>query len=54
MGSLSTASVSHKQLASLGHPVTPAVLRDKIKGTIDRGTLYRQKKYVILFQTCCP
>jgi hypothetical protein len=38
MGSLSVATVHYKQLASLGHPVTPAVLRDKIKETFDIGT----------------
>jgi hypothetical protein len=38
MGSLKMASVSHKQIASLRHPVTPVVLRDKIKGTFDRRT----------------
>jgi len=32
------ANVSYKQLAALGHPVTPAMIRDKIKGTFDRGT----------------
>jgi len=37
MGSLSMANVSYKQLASLGHLVTPAVHRDRIKGTFDRG-----------------
>ena len=38
MGSPSIAAVSYKQLALLGHPVTPATVRDKIKRTFNRGT----------------
>jgi len=37
MGSLNIATVSYKQFTSQGHPVTPTVLRDKIKGTFVRG-----------------